>query len=210
MKSFKVMGEKYPLENTSSSAPDAYSIKGKLLDDEPKGRFVGYVTMVDGSVVACYKKMNLLPILLLLVMLCGAGGFLYWYYMTEQPKDVVVAGITIKEGVDNNVVKYNGFTAIRNGEIFIYFTNGSYPCTIQIVGDGITCDKRNVASDEYVESMPVQYDTLDALVNAKLVITTATSTQENDIVVEIPDNNTANSPTEGLEGYWQGEYIYGY
>ena len=209
MKTFKIFGDKYPLSPTSSKAPDAYAIKGKLVDEQPKGKLKGFTTMEDGSVIACYKRFNPMVIILPLLLICGLAAGGYYYLTQEQPKDVVVAGITIKEGVDNNVVKYNGFTVIRDGVVYIYFTNGDYPCKIQIVGEGIDCAVYDCQPAEYVECLPVTYTTAEALLNAKLVITTETSTQENDIVIEIPENNTANSPSEGMEGYWQGEYIYG-
>lgn len=210
MKTFKIYGVSYTLEPTASAAPDEFAYKNEFVDDIPKGaKLAGFVTLTDGSIVQCYTKFNILVILipLFIILACLGGGL--FYLLNKQPKDVEIAGITIKEGVDNNIVQYNGFAALRNGAIAINFTNGDYPCTIQVVGEGITCQPMSVEPAQFVESIPVTYDTAEALVNAKLVIKTATSSQENEIVVEIPENNTANSPTEGLEGYWQGEYIYG-
>ena len=208
MKMYKIYGDAYELESTSSSAPDAFSVKGNLQDEIPKGKLIGYVTMNDGSVVACYKKFNIIvPItILLLLIFIGAGVY---YYLTNVNKQVITIGdIKISGATENDIIQYNGFMALRDNKINVNFTNGDYPCTIQIKGDGISCDPYNCEPGEYVESIPATYSADSGVVYAEIIITTETSTQTNAVTVEIPENNTANSP-DGLDGYWKGEYIYG-
>lgn len=209
MRTYKIYDAVYPIEDTSAEAPDAYALKGALLDEKPNGKKVGYVTMRDGSVIECYTKFNplVVAIPILIVVLIIAAVLIYLVFF--QPKDVSVGGTIIKQGVDNNVVTYNGFMAIESDSISVDFTNGEYACTIQVIGDGIDCAPVTVQPGEYVASIPATFCTEKGLVQAKLKIETDTSSTEQDVVVEIPDNNTPDSPDAGLEGYWKGEYVYG-
>lgn len=213
MKTYKIYDAVYPLDETSSVVPDAYAIKGELVDDPPKGRKVGYVTMRDGSTIECYTRFNkmIVVIPIVIAVLAAACVFIYLYFL--QPKDVVVGtgddSFILKKGSDNNVVTYNGFMALRNNSISVDFTNGDYACTIQVVGDGINSNPVTVQPNEYVASVPATFTTTSGVVNANIVITTDTSTSTEQVVVEIPDNNTEDSVDTGLEGYWKGEYIYG-
>lgn len=210
MTSFKIYGEKYPLEESSSEAPDAYGFRNKLVDDVPSGKSVGYVTMNDGSIIECYYKFNIFVVLLPIVVAVLIGVITLIYLISFQEKDVVMpGGVVIKEGKDANVVSYNGFMAIEDGEISICFQNGSEKSVIKVVGKGIKTDPVTVEPNEYVASIPATFTTDAGVVKAKIVIETPTSTVENETVVEIPTNNTADSPESGLEGYWKGEYIYG-
>ena len=208
MKSFKIYGEAYPLEATTNVAPDAFGYKGDLVDDKPKGKRIGYVKMRDGSVIECYKKFNIAGVLIPIIILAlvGIGLFVYLYF--GQPKDISISGLPIKIGEDNNIVQYNGFMAVTDNSVDINFQNGSYPCTIQLFGEGIECNSISVGADEFVTSIPVTFTTTDGVVNATLTIITDTSTTSNSVVIEIPDNNTDDS-AEGLDGAWEGEYIYG-
>jgi hypothetical protein len=209
MKTFKIYGEPYELFDTASEVVDAYAVKGEVVDEIPKGKFVGYVTMEDGSLIGCYKRFNPLVIIIPILLVAVIGGAVLFYLINMQDKDVSIGGFTIKQGTDNNVISYNGFMAIRDGTLSVDFTNGDYPCTIQVVADGISCDPISVAANEYVATVPATFTTDAGLVQAKIIITTGTSTDEEDVVIEIPDNNTPDSPDSGLEGYWKGEYVYG-
>lgn len=209
MKYYKIYEATYPLDNVAPNAPDAYALRGDILDEKPKGRKVGYVTMRDGSVIECYVKFNPIPIILALAVVLLIAGAVGYYLIFMQPKDVVMNNFPIKIGEDNNLVTYNGFMSLRDGQISVNFTNGDYPCTIQVVGDGITCQPYSVEPNAFVASIPAQFTTSDGLVNATIVIKTDTSSSTQEIVVEIPENNTPNSPDTGLEGYWKGEHIYG-
>ena len=213
MKTYKIYDATYPLDATSSVAPDAYAIRGELVDDPPKGKKVGYVTMRDGSTIECYTKFNKMIVILpvVLIILAAACALIYLYFL--QPKDVKVGSgedsFILKQGSDNNVVTYNGFMALRDNSISVDFTNGAYTCTIQVVGEGIQSDPVTVEPNGYLASVPATFTTTSGVVNGSLIIKTDTSTSEQQVVVEIPDNNTENSVDTGLEGYWKGEYIYG-
>ena len=209
MKTFKIYGVAYDLEPTSAVAPDAYAVKGDLVDDIPKGKKVGYVTMEDGSVVECYTKFNPMVVIIPAVILVLAFAAFITYLLFFQPKDASIGDMIIKQGSDENVVSYNGFMAIKDDSISVNFTNGDYTCTIRVEGDGISCEPYTVQPGEYVASIPATFTTESGLVQAKLITETETSRSEQDVVVEIPENNTADSPESGLEGYWKGEYVYG-
>lgn len=210
MKTYKIYGEKFELQSSIPDPPDAYAYKGVIYDDPPKGRVVGYVYTRDGSPIECYKKFNSLIILIPILIIALAAGGIYAYLMLGQPKDVVLKdGFTVKQGVDHNIVSYNGFMSITNGEISVCFQNGSEEATISVKGDGILVEEYIVAPNEYVPSIPASFTTDEGLVNAVITIETPTSSTEEAVVVEVPENNTPDSSNEGLEGYWKGEYIYG-
>lgn len=209
MKTFKIYGEAYPLSPTTREPADGYAAKNELRDEQPKGRIVGYVTMEDGSIIECYKKFPIALILipLILIIIAGIGVAVYFYF--GQPKDVEVFNTLIKIGDDNNVVTYSGFPSVREGALKIEFTNGDYPATILVEGEGIETHETSVEPGAYVESIPCQFTTEEGLVEATITIKTETSTQSFPILVELPDNLNGNDYNEGLEGYWFGEQIYG-
>lgn len=209
-KTFKIYGTAYPLEQTTDSPPDAFGFKNEVVDDQPtKAKLAGYVTMEDGSVVECYTKFNPLVIVIpiLVAALVAGGGCVY--LLKGQPKDVNVGDVLVQTGDDNNVVQYNGFMSLQNGTVDVDFTNGEQEATITLTADGIECETVTVAPNEYVEEIPVTFTTDEGLVQATLTITTSTSTASQQVVIEIPENNTANSPNSGLDGYWKGEAVYG-
>ena len=213
---YKIYGETYELMPTSTEAPDAFAVHGKLLDEKPSGKFLGYVEMEDGSTIACFKKSNPLVIILPVGLLTLIGVCVGVYFMFMQPKDVVIdrgdgdTPISVKTGDDNNVISYNGFMSVHSdGNVGIGFTNGDYECTLTLEGDGINTVVYTAAPGEVINTLPITYTTTSGLVSATLTVQTATSTTTNDVVIEIPDNNTPNSPDVTLEGYWKGEYIYG-
>lgn len=209
MKRYKIYGDSYELRDSVSVAIDGYAYKGNLTDEVPKGKSIGYVEMADGSIIECYKSFNIAVILVPLFLLTLAGVGIFFYLMYGQPKDVVSSsGAEIKTGVDNNIVSYNGFSAVRDGELLIDFQNGDYYAQIQITGDGIESTVINVEPGAYIPSIPVTFTATSGLIDASINIHTETSTTSNAIVVEIPENNTEDSPS-GLEGNWKGEYIYG-
>lgn len=211
MKTFKIYDEVFDLMESTDQAPDAYGFRGKLLEDKPKGKVIGYVLMRDGSLIECYKRFNILVVLVSVLLIALVVAAVLGYFVFMQPKDVEspIGGFKIKTGDDNNVVSYNGFMALRDGAISVNFQNGDYQATIQVIGEGIDSDPITIEPGGFVESVPATYDTDDGVVNAKIVITTDTSDIEQEVVVEIPENNTPDSPDSGLEGYWKGEAIYG-
>lgn len=210
MKTFQLFGTKYELSPTSSEPPEAYGFRNSIVDDQPKGKRVGYVTMEDGSVIECYTKFNPLIIIIpiLVIVLCaGAVGAYLWF---GQPKDVVGPdGEPLKEGEDNNVVMYNGFTSIKDGQLNIDFTNGSQQATIHIEGDGISVEDVVVEPDQYIASVPATFTSEEGIVQATMTVSTDTSSNELELVVEIPENNLPDSYPEGMDSYWKGEFIYG-
>lgn len=209
-KTFKLYGNKYPLEVTSTEPISGYGYKGEVVDEVPPGKRVGFVTFDDGSIIECYKKFNPAFVIVPSMAVLLAGGGVFAYLMFGQPKDVVGTNDEpIKKGTDNNVVMYNGFTSISDGQLDIDFTNGSQPATVEVIADGVVVDKFEVQPDEYIASVPATFDTTKGAINAKLRVTTATSENEVDMVIEIPENNTPDSYPEGLDSYWKGEFIYG-
>lgn len=210
MKTYKIDGESYELVDSVSEAPDAYSKKGKLLDDEPKGKCLGYVVMEDGSVIKCFKSFNPMIIIApILVITVAAGGF--FAFVSMQPKDFTIPGseIFVKQGDDETIIKYNGFTSAVDGSLDINFENGAEECKIQISGEGIEDIETMVAPYSTCEFLPITVTTDEGLVVATMTLTTASSTVTNEIAIEIPENYTPNSAEGSLDGYWNGEYIYG-
>ena len=209
MKTVKLYGEKYEIEDSAGGPVDAYAYKGDIVDTQPKGKLKGYVTYDDGSILAVYKSFNPLNIIIpiLLVLFIGAAVFVYFYFI--QPKDLVVSGFTVKQGDDQNIISYNGFMSLRDDNLNLNFQNGSEPVTLTIYGDGIATQTIQVEPEQFVASVPATFTTDSGVVNAKIKITTPTSEQENDCVIEIPENNTPNSVDSPLNGYWEGEFIYG-
>ena len=209
MKTFKIYNVAYPLAESTSEPYDCYGYKNQLVDDLPKGKMVGYVRMEDGSVVECYKKFNmaiiLIPMLLAILTLIGIVIYLFYF----QPKDVKLPGNIVKVGEDVNIVTYNGYMAVHDGNLSIKFTNGDYPCTVQVVGEGLESKPTNLGPGEYLETVPAQFVTEDGVIEATIVITTETSKQEFPVIVEVPDNLNGNDSLQGLEGYFEGEEIYG-
>lgn len=210
MKTYKIDGEAYELLTNVAEAPDAYSKKGKLLDDEPKGKCLGYVCMDDGSIIKCFKSFNpLIVIIPVVAIMVAVGSFLI--YVNMQPKDFTIPGseIFVKQGDDQTVIKYNGFTSAKDGSLDLNFENGAEECTIKISGEGIEDIETVVAPYSKCEFVPITVTTDEGLVVATMTLTTASSTVTNEIAIEIPENYTPNSANGSLDGYWNGEYIYG-
>lgn len=212
MKNFSIYNTKYNLFETTSTPPDAFGYHNELLDEPPaKGKKVGYVKMEDGSIIECYGGFNpaiiIVPAVVILVILTGV--FLYFRVLKPNKLDIDVS-LPINKEVDNTdiVVSYNGFMAIKDGQLSVNFQNGSDNTTIQIIADGINCEPYTAEPNEFVNSLPVTYSTEEGLVSGVISIKTPSSETEQDIVIEIPENNTSSSP-EGLDGYWKGEYVYG-
>lgn len=212
MATTKIYGESYELDPHSEKLADAYAFKGKLIDDKPNGKFIGFATMEDGSVVACYKPGPLKLIIIIVVAVLAVIGGIAAFLLFGQPKDVVIQGagapVTLKRGDDATVISYNGFTTASDGALDLNFQNGVEQANITITGEGIDTVSLTVAPNELLSTVPITFTTTNGLVPAKLTISTATSTSEQDIVIEIPENNTPNSPSGVMDGYWKGEYIY--
>lgn len=210
-KYFKIYGTNYELSQSTDAPPDAFAFKNQVFDDPPvKAKSVGFVTMEDGSTVQCFTKFNPLLVIIptTLVVTSALAGAVYLMYL--QPKDVNVSdGLIVTTGDDRDVISYNGFMSIKDNTVDLDFTNGTEPAVITITGDGITCEPVNVEADSTITDLPITYDTDEALINATLTIKTATSTSVNQVVIEVPENMTPSSPTDGLDGYWKGEAVYG-
>ena len=213
MQKYSIYGDSYELMPTTSVPVNGYAVKGALQDTVPKGKIVGYVEMSDGSIIECYKQFNPMIIILPIILIAICCGGVSVYYFKMQPKDVVISknddvSVPVKTGTDKDVVQYNGFAMLHDGQLNLDFKNGSVPCTITISGDGLETASITVQPGEYVQNIPMTFSATSGVVNAVLTIVTETSTSENNIVVEIPENNTGDSGA-GLAGSWQGEYIYG-
>lgn len=213
MSEYTLFGESYELREIPEGQVDSYAIKGVLVDIQPSGKFVGYITMDDGSIVECYnpKPTAIIIGIIAAILVVVVGVIIYFLFL--QPKDVVIPGndgvpVTIKQGDDNNIVSYNGFTSLKNDSIDINFQNGDYACTITVSGDGIESQSVHLEPGEFIASIPVTYTTDNGLVAATLTIITDTSTSNQEFVIEIPENNTPNSPENVLDDYWKGEFIY--
>lgn len=214
MKKYKIYGNSYELQESVSEAPDCYAVKGELLDDLPKGKFVGFVVMEDGSIVECYKKFNPLPIIILSIIAVLSVAAVLVYFLYLQPKDISIPFIDkedpVRVGTDNNFVEFDGFMEITSdNNLILNFTNGSEACTIKVYGEGVESSSITVEPYATVESIPVTFSAKDGVVATFIEITTPTSTNTYECVTEIPQNNTTGSADEGLAGYWKGEYIYG-
>lgn len=213
---YKIYGDSYRLREAPGGKIDSYAVKNKLVDIPPNGKCLGYVTMEDGSVIECYKAKPIALILCLIVAILASCGGVASYFLFFQPKDVVltpgvgddVTPIVVKQGEDNNVVKYNGFTSVSEDSVNLNFQNGDYPCSITISGEGIESETIQLQPGEFVDKVKVTYTTTEGLVPATLTIQTGTSTSTQAIVIEVPDNTTPNSPDGVLDDYWKGEFIY--
>ena len=207
MKKVKIYGEVYELKPSTSKPVDAY-FKRDLMDDPPNGKVIGYCTMEDGSNIEVYKALNLwlifAPIIVALAATVGVFAYLYL-----QPKDATLSGFPVKQGTDQNMISYNGFMALKDDQLNVNFQNGSESATVTISGDGIETQTVQLEPEQFLASVPATFTTEDGVVNATITVTTPTSTQTNNCVIEIPENNTPNSTESGLNGYWEGEFIYG-
>lgn len=209
MKKYKIYGTPYVVMPTTKEPADSYAYRGKLVDDIPKGKVIGYVTMDDGSVIEVYKKFPIAVILVPLLLLILAVAAFLVYLLVAQPKDVAIGGDFIKIGDDNNIVTYNGVPSVRDGNLSIQYTNGDYPATIKVEGEGVVSQEVPVEAGQFIDVIPCKFTTEDGVVEATITVKTSTSTQSFPIVVEIPDNLNGNDVHGGQEGYWSGEQVYG-
>ena len=213
MKRFSIYNTKYTLFDTTSTPPDAFGYHNDIVDEPPKrGKIVGYVKMEDGSIIECYTGFNpaviIVPLVILLVILSGV--FLYFKVFKAHSLDVNLnLPVSQKDKEDPEItITYNGFMAIKDGKLTIDFQNGSEETTVTVTAEGVDCKPVTLEPNEYLDSIPVTYTTKEGIVPAKIDIKTQTSETEQDVIIEIPENNTTDSP-DGLEGYWKGEYVYG-
>lgn len=208
MHKVKLYGESYDLENESDSPVDMYYYKGELVDDEPeKGRYIGNITLDDGTLVGCYKARSKLPvILIILVTILGVAGGLLYYFLFYHP-DVAIGGTMLEVDVDKNVITFNGIPALQGDTVDIRFVNGELPATVEIVGEGVTSEVLQLEPYEAVVDMPVSVSTQDNVVEATVRVTSGTAVSEFPIILEIPDNNNDYSTMDGVNGYFDKELI---
>lgn len=208
MKTYRIYGESYELKDSCPEPVDAFAIKGELCDEDPGGKQLGFITMEDGSIIDCRSKFNPVPLIVIAITLLLITVCAFIFLTKINKKSIDVGGVHITGRQENNIIQYNGFMAMRDGSVNIDFTNGDYPATISLSGEGIQSESISVEPNGYVGSLKVTTSTDAGVINAQLTITTETSQQTTDVIVEIPENNTPNS-SQGLEGYWKGEFIYG-
>lgn len=209
MSTFKIYGESHELTAQPSAPVECYAIKDEIVYEVPKGKLVGYTTLDDGTVVACYKKSKIwVPILVLLLVLLFLGAGAIWLFVL-QPKDVEFMGTKVKQGEDNNVVSYEGFMTLQGDQLTVDFTNGDYPARITVQGDGIETETVTVEPNQHITTIGVKKTTNDALQQANIIIETETSRQEFPIMVEAPEFLNENDTLEGMSGFFHGEEIYG-
>lgn len=209
MKKYKIYGEAYPVQASSSKPADAFAYGGELVDEVPKGKVLGYVEMEDGSIIEVHNKTNLKPLLIIIILavLIAIGALVYLLFF--QDKDVKLAGTIIKQGVDNDVVHYDGFMTLNDNGLRVSFDNGDLPAQIIVQGDGVKSQQISVEPGTFIDYIPCEFTTEEGVVEATLTIMTATSKQTFNVVVEIPANNNANDTNEGFTGLFDGEAIYG-
>lgn len=208
MKSYKIYGTSYELMDGANTGIDSYAIAGELIDDEPNGKLLGYVEMEDGSIVACYKKKSLLlPILLIVVLLCGIGAGVYFFVLPMFEKEVAIGGTMLQTDVGTNVVTFNGIMQASAGQIDVRFINGNKPATIQVTGDGVVTDTISVEPGDSLEYIPVTVTTSDSVVEVIVNVNSDGTLSSFNALVEIPDNNTDYDPTPGLNSYFEKEMV---
>lgn len=208
MKQYKIYGTAYELMDMTDEAIDSYAISGELVDDEPNGKFLGYVELEDGSIVSCYKKKNLLlPIFGLIILLGAAAAAVYFFVLPMFEKEVAIGGTMLQTDVGTNVVTFNGIMRASDGNIDIRFINGNEPATIQITGEGVLTEIVSVEPGESVEYIPVVVETADSVAEVTVNINSNGTMSTFNALVEIPDNNTDYDPTEGLNSYFEKELV---
>lgn len=208
MKQFKIYGQSYELTEEAENTPDSYAYKGELVDEEPKGKHVGYVTMEDGSIVDCYKSANvLLFVLPAVAVLSALAAVVYFFVLPMFEKEVAIGGTMLETDVGKNVVTFNGIMSCDSGMLDVRFLNGDVPATIQVQGNGVATEAISVEPGEYVEQIPVTLTTDDGVVEVKIRITSNGDAREFNALVEVPDNMTPYDPNEGLHSYFEKELI---
>lgn len=208
MKQYKIYGTPYELEDSTDEGIDSYAVSGELVDDEPKGKLLGYVEMEDGSIVACYKKKSLvIPMLLILSALAGVVIIVYFLVLPMLEKDVAIGGTMLKTDVGTNVVTFNGIMRASAGQVDVRFVNGNEPATIQVTGEGVTTETIYVEPGDSLEYVPVTVNTEESVVEVTVNINSNGTLSTFSALVEIPDNNTDYDPTEGLNSYFEKEMV---
>lgn len=208
MKKFKIYGQSYELTEDIESSIDSYAYKGELVEEEPKGKHIGYVTMEDGSIVDCYKSTGttLLVLIALTVMLI-IGVVVYLFILPMFKKEVAIGGTMLRTDVGKNIVTFNGIMAYDSGMLDVRFLNGDVPATIQVEGDGLITEPILVEPGEYIDQIPVNITTEDGVVEVKVRINSNGDVSEFNALVEVPDNMTPYDPSDGLHSYFEKELI---
>lgn len=207
MSKFKIYGVPYELAPEADGPIDSYGYGGELVDDEPKGKCVGYVTMEDGSVVACYRSINILLIILPLVVLVATAVFAVIFILPILHKDVTTGGTMLEIDVGKNVVTFNGIMEADSDELDVRFLNGDEHATITVEGDGVVTEEVQVEPNEFIEKIPVTVTSSDSVVEVKVRIKSNETINEFNALVEIPANGTPYDPNSGLNGYFSKELI---
>lgn len=208
MKTYKIYGSVYELTDVVSDAIDSYAIHGELVEEEPAGVLVGYAEMEDGSVVACYKRKNMiLPILLLLIIVAAIGAIVYFFILPMFEEEVAVGGTMLQTDVGSNVVTFNGIMQASDGMVDVRFVNGNKPATISVSGEGVVSDTVSVDAGDSIDSIPVTLDTNRSVVEVTVTINSDGTDSTFNALVEIPDNNNDYDPEGGLSGYFDKETV---
>lgn len=208
MKQYKIYGMPYDIYESTDEGIDSYAVKGELVDDEPNGKFLGYVKMEDGSIVACYKKKSLLlPISLILLLVLGIGAVVYFFVLPMFEKEVAIGGTMLKTDVGTNVVTFNGIMSASSGQMDVRFVNGNEPATVQVTGDGVSTETISIEPGDSLEYIPVEVTTTDSVVEVTVNVTSNGTLSTFNALVEIPGNNTDYDPTEGLNSYFEKEMV---
>lgn len=208
MKQYKIYGTPYQLLDFVDEGIDSYALSGDLVDDEPKGKPLGYVVMEDGSVVACYKKRSkVLPILLILIAVTGIAAIVYFFVLPMFKKEVAIGGTMLQTDVGTNMVTFNGIMSASNGQIDVRFVNGNEPATVQVTGEGVATEEITVDPGDSLEYIPVTISTDSSVAEVTVNINSNGTLSTFNALVEIPDNNTDYDPTEGLNSYFEKEMV---
>ena len=209
MRIIKIYGEKYIVDSEPADAIDCYFYKGELVDEAPgNAKLLGYVTMEDGSVVECYKpKSKLLAILLILLLIASVGYGVYYYLFLYEP-DVAIGGTMLETNVNKDVITFNGIMSKSNDTVNLEFVNGKYPATVEIVGEGVTCEPISLEPNQQLLDIPVFIDTTENVVEVAVKVSSEGDTAEFNAIIEVPENNNSYTTSEGLSGYFEREVIF--
>lgn len=206
MKKFKIYDTAYELEDSPSGPAEAFGYRNEFVDEVPKGaRSVGYVTIDDGSVVECFQKKSILPIVISLVLLVVGG--VVALFLLYQKDDIAIGGVTLKTNVDKNVITFNGIMKAEAGMCEINFVNGEYESTLEVIGEGVSVAPMTLEPGQAVPEVPITVDTEDSVVEVLIRVTSVNDVAEFNALVEIPENNNQYDTSEGVHGYFEKELI---
>lgn len=210
MKTYSIYGTPYELRDGDSEPIDSYAYKGELLDDMPtKGKYLGVITMDDGTVVECYGKSSKVIIIIITLLLVIAAAVAAFFIFSKKD-EIAIGGTFLSPSVNKNIVTFNGIMSANSesGMCQIDFVNGDYEATIQLVGDDISSDKITVAPNEVVREIPVTINTKSNVAEVLLRVESEGDTGEFESLVEVPDNDDDDyGDPEEIAGLFSGELI---